>query len=102
MFSFKERIKEILIRDNLIKPDDLDKALEEQKRNGGDLSKILVKMGFINEEVLTQVLSQGLGMPPIDINRLKIDPVVVKMIPHDIAVNFQIIPVFNRVAVELG
>ncbi len=93
MFSLKERLKEILIRDNIIKQEDLDRALEEQKLRGGELSKILVKMGLINEEELTLLLSQGLGMPPIDISRFKIDPEVVKIIPSEIAVHYQIIPI---------
>lgn len=93
MFSLKERIKEILIRDNIIKQEDLDRALEEQKKSGGELSKILTKMGLISEDDLTLLLSQGLGMPPIDITRLKIDPVVVRMIPREVATNYQIIPV---------
>src|SRR3989344_3690612 len=93
MFSLKERLKEILIRNNIIKQEDLDRALEVQKKEGGDLSKILVKMNLISEDDLTLLLSQGLGMPPIDIGRLKIDPAVVKMIPQEVAINFRIIPV---------
>ncbi len=93
MFSLKERLKEILIRDNIIKQEDLDRALEVQKKEGGDLSKILVKMNLISEDDLTMLLSQGLGMPPIDIGRLKIDPAVVRMIPQEVAINFRIIPV---------
>ena len=44
MLSLKERLQEILIRDKLIKPEDLQKALEEQRQTGGPLSKILVKL----------------------------------------------------------
>jgi type IV pilus assembly protein PilB len=93
MFSLRDRLQEILIRDNIIKKEDLDKALEEQKIFGGELSKILVKLNLIGEEKLTEVLSEGLGMPPIDIARLQIDPKVFKIIPEDIAVKYQIIPV---------
>src|SRR3989338_3231941 len=93
MFPLKERLKEILIKDNIIRQQDLDRALEVQKKEGGELSKILVKMKLIDESQLTLILSQGLGMPPIDIARLKIDPNVVKIIPHEIAVNYQIIPI---------
>ena len=93
MFSLKERIKTILIKENIIKLEDLDRALEEQKKHGGDLRKILVSMGLVTEDQLTLVLSQGLGMPPIDIARLKIDPAVVRMIPQDIAVNYKIMPI---------
>jgi type IV pilus assembly protein PilB len=93
MFSLRERLQEILIRDNIIKKEDLDKALEEQKVSGGELSKILVRLNLISEEQLTEVLSEGLGMPPIDIARLQIEPKVFKIIPEEIATKYQIIPV---------
>ena len=93
MFSLKERLQQILIRDQIIREDDLQKALEEQKKNGGELSKILIKMKLVTEDDLTHALSEGLGMPPIDVSRLKIDPEVVKTIPHAVAQKNQIIPV---------
>lgn len=93
MATFKERIKEILLRGDIIKKADLDLALEEQKKSGGDLSKILVKLKLINEKDLTHLLSEGLGMPPIDISRLKIDSAVLKLIPPDIAAKYQVFPV---------
>ena len=92
MLSLRERLKEILIKDKLITQADLDRALEEKKKKGGELSKILVEMGLISEDDLTLLLSQGLGMPPINITRLKIDPEVVKIIPRDVALNYQISP----------
>jgi type IV pilus assembly protein PilB len=93
MFSLKERLLEILINDKILRQEDLDRALEEQKKSGGELSKVLVRMKVINEDDLTHALSTGLGMPPIDISRLKIDPIVVKIIPHEIAVKYQIIAI---------
>lgn len=93
MDSLKDRLKQILIRDNLIASGDLDSALEEQKKSGGELSKILVKMNFIDENVLGQVLSESLGLPIISISRLKVFTEVVKLIPKDIAVKYKIMPI---------
>jgi len=93
MFSLKERLKEIFINEKLISQKDLDKALAEQKKSGGELSAILVKMNFITEKDLTMVLSKGLGVPPIDISRIKIDPEVIKIIPQEVAVKYKIMPV---------
>ncbi|HQO57109.1 MAG TPA: ATPase, T2SS/T4P/T4SS family [Candidatus Omnitrophota bacterium] len=93
MFSLKERLQQILLRDNIIKQEDLDRALLEQKNSGGDLSQVLVRMNLISEDDLTHILSEGLGLPPIDISRLKIDPSVVKLIPRDVAQKYQIMPV---------
>ncbi len=93
MLSFKERLQQILLRDNIITQPDLEQALAEQKRSGGELSKILVKLNLINEKDLAMLLSEGLGIPPIDISRLKIDPEVIKLIPQEIAVRYQIMPI---------
>ncbi|MGE0268992.1 MAG: GspE/PulE family protein [Candidatus Omnitrophota bacterium] len=93
MDSLKDRLKQILIRDNLIASGDLDTALEEQKKSGGELSKILVKMNFIDEDVLGQVLSESLGLPIISISRLKVFTEVVKLIPKDIAIKYKIMPI---------
>jgi len=93
MSSLKNRLKEILIRDNFISQEDLQRALDEQIESGGELSKILIKLNLIDEEVLTQVLSEGLGIPPINITRLKIDPEVIKYIPKGIADKYQVMPI---------
>ncbi len=93
MLSFKDRLKEILIHDNLIKNEDLEKALLEQKKSGEQLSKILIDLKFIDEDTLTHVLSQGLGLPPISISRLKLDPTVVNVISKEIAVKYKIMPI---------
>ncbi len=93
MFSLKERLQQILISENLISKEDLDKALAEQTENGGELSRILIRMKLVSEDDLTHALSQGLGIPPIDISRMKIDPAVLKIIPKDLAVKYQIMPI---------
>lgn len=93
MASLKERIKEILLRDQIISAEELDKALEEQKKTGEELHRILVKFNLIDEDTLTQVLSEGLGYPPINISRLKIDPAVVQIISKETAVKYQIMPI---------
>lgn len=93
MASLKDRLKEILLRDHIIKPEDLEKALEQQKKAGGELSKVLIDMKLIDEDTLTDILSKGLGLPPINISRLKIDPAVVKLIPKEIAQKYKIMPI---------
>lgn len=93
MISLKERLKELLIKNKLISQEDLEKAVLVQKEKGGRLSDILVKMGFINENDLTLILSQSLGLPPIDMSRVKVEPSIIKIIPPEIARYYQIIPV---------
>lgn len=93
MASFKDRLKEILIRDDILTANELDKALVEQKKSGGELSKILVAMNFISQDQLTQVLSESLELPLIKIASFNIAQDVIQSIPKDIALKYQIIPV---------
>ena len=93
MISLKERLTQILIDNKLLTKEKLDKALDVQKKKGGRLSDIIVDLGFIKEGELALTLSQGLGLPLMDIKRFKIDPEVVKIIPQDVAHHYQIIPI---------
>ncbi|MBF0532837.1 MAG: type II secretion system protein GspE, partial [Candidatus Omnitrophica bacterium] len=92
MASLKDRLREILLRDKLISVDDFDRALVQQRERGGELSKMLVSMKLVDEDTLTQVLSESLGLPPISISRFKIDAKLIKIIPKDVAQKYQIVP----------
>jgi type IV pilus assembly protein PilB len=93
MDSLKDRLKQILLRDKLISPQDLEKALQEQQKSGGELGKILVRLKFISEDTLSNALSESLGLPPINISRLKVDKSVIKLISKDVAMKYKIMPI---------
>ncbi|PIP19574.1 MAG: type II secretion system protein GspE [Candidatus Omnitrophica bacterium CG08_land_8_20_14_0_20_41_16] len=92
MISLKDRLTEILINNKLITQEQLKQALLAQKEKGGRLSDIIVGLKFIKESELVSVLSEGLGLPLMDLKRFKIDPGIVKIIPVNIARHYQIIP----------
>lgn len=93
MYSLKERLTEILIKDKILTEAQLKKALKVQKQKGGSLKDILVNLGFVSEKDLMAALSQGLGIPPIALSRFKIDPEILKLIPRNFAKKYQIVPV---------
>lgn len=93
MTSLKDRLTEILIKNNLITQQQLEQALRVQKEKGGRLSDIIVELNFLKESDLISALSEGLNFPLIDLKRYKADQEVVKLIPANIARHFQIIPV---------
>ena len=93
MLSLKDRLTEILINNKLITADNLEQALKVQTAKGGKLSDIIVELKFVKEHELIGTLSEGLGLPLIDLKRFKIDLEIVKIIPVDIARHYQIIPI---------
>ncbi len=91
--SIRERISNALIKKGLISKKDLDAVLNLQKKKGGKLSDILVNEDFVKREDLTAIISQELGIPPINLSRYKIDPQVLNLIPRKIALQYNILPV---------
>ncbi len=93
MPSLKERLIDVLVSNRLLKPEQLEEALRIQQSEGGSLQRILVARGFVNEQDLLSAISQGLGIPPISLNRVTIDPALKTLLPRDLAKQYQVIPV---------
>ncbi len=91
--SLKERLVNILTENKILTPDQLNKALEVQRREGGRLSNILVSLEFVKEKDLMLALSKSLNIPPINLSKLNIKPEVVKTIPEHVARHYQLIPI---------
>ena len=86
------RIGELLLKEKLITPEQLQQALTQQKSNGGKLGFNLVKMGFVKDDQITALLSKQYGVPSINLAQFKIDPTIVKLVPTETARKYQIIP----------
>ncbi len=89
------RLGELLVRENLISLQQLQKAQEAQKVNGGKLGYQLTKLGYIEESQLTEFLSRQYGVPAINLAEFEIDADVIKLIPKEVAEKHQVVPV-NR------
>src|SRR5262252_9485298 len=86
------RIGELLLKEKLITPDQLQQALTQQKSNGGKLGFSLVKLGFVKDEQITALLSKQYGVPAINLAQFKLDLTIIKLVPTETARKYQIIP----------
>ena len=93
MLPTQVTLKEILLRDKLITPENLNRAIEEQERSGGELSRILLKLKLVPEDQLSVVLSEALQLPLINLNLFRIDPSLFKLIPKETAEKSLLIPI---------
>src|SRR3990172_6348899 len=87
------RLGDLLAADGLLTPEQLNKALAEQKGSTEKLGSILIKLGFINEEQLIGFLSRQYGVPSITLSQLEIDTEVLKLVPATIAKKYEVLPV---------
>jgi type IV pilus assembly protein PilB len=94
------RLGELLVRENLISLQQLQQAQEEQRKSGGRLGYNLTKLGYIEENELTQFLSKQYGVPAINLSEFEIDAEVIRLVPREVAEKHQVIPV-NRAGASL-
>jgi type IV pilus assembly protein PilB len=88
------KLGELLIRENVISASQLKTAVDFQKKVGGELRDILVKLGYVKESVLAEVMaaSQNLGAATIEINATVVDIEALKILPRPLLEKHQVIP----------
>ena len=91
--TLKQRITDALLEQKLLKKEQLDEALNVQKQRGGKLSQVLIELGYIKEQDLVSILSQDLNIPTISLEKYKIDPSIIELIPRETARRYEVIPV---------
>ena len=86
------RIGELLLKEKRITAEQLQDALTYQRQNGGKLGANLVKLGYIQDDEITALLSKQYGVPSISLGQFEIDPAVIKLVPGETARKYQIVP----------
>ncbi len=87
------KLGEILVRENLVTPQQLREALDYQRTSGGRLGANLVKLGIISDDVITAVLSRQYGVPSINLDLFHIEHEVIKLISQDVALKYTVLPI---------
>src|SRR5438477_2665146 len=95
-----QRLGDLLVREKVINHDQLTQALKKQRETGGRLWSVLVKMGLLTDEEVTNFLSRQYGVPAINLQFFEIDANVIRLIPQETARKHQILPL-SRVGASL-
>jgi type IV pilus assembly protein PilB len=95
-----QRLGDLLVKEKIITPEQLEQATKAQKEQNSRLGSALVKLGFLTDEDVTNFLSRQYGVPAINLSYFEIDPAVVKLIPFETAKRYQILPL-SRVGASL-
>src|SRR5258707_1302247 len=68
------KLGELLLKENMVTPQQLQEALGHQKMNGGKLGKAFVSLGYVRDEEITSLLSRQYGVPSINLDHFEVDP----------------------------
>ncbi len=86
------KLGELLLKENMVSPQQLQEALNHQKTNGGKLGKAFVELGYVKDEEITSLLSRQYGVPSINLEHFEVDPAIIKIIPAETASKYQVLP----------
>lgn len=88
----KERLEELLVQTGMITGDKLQAVLQTAEADDQTVEQVLLEEGILSSRDLITALSIQLKVPLIDLKRHSINPVVLQLIPEDVARKYNIIP----------
>jgi type IV pilus assembly protein PilB len=91
--SFGERIADALVEDGLLSAGQIEELLEQQKKGGARLIKLIVDKSYVSEQDLAVSMGRVLNVPPINLARVSIPLEVVELLPRDTAHNYKVVPI---------
>src|SRR5438045_2636537 len=91
--TFGERIADALVEDGLVFRKQVEELMEQQKREGTRLLKILIDKAYVTEQDMAASMGRVLNTPPVNLGRLGIAPEVADLLPREICASHKVVPV---------
>ena len=86
------RFAELLVRGGLVSRDQLSEAQKKERENGSSVAKEIVRLGYTNEETLTQFLGKQFGIESVELIPGDIEDAVFSLVPPQIVQKHQLVP----------
>src|SRR5450759_4832451 len=86
------RLGELLIQQRLLTSDQIGIALAEQKQSNLPIGRQLVRLGFITEAAIRDIMARTVGQEAIDFMHVVADPEALKLVPQDFARRHRVLP----------
>src|SRR2546425_11175478 len=90
--TFGERIADALVEDGLLFRKQVEELMEQQKREGTRLLKIIIDKNFVTEQDMAVSMGRVLNTPPVNLGRLIVPPEISDLLPRDICNTHKVIP----------
>jgi type II secretory ATPase GspE/PulE/Tfp pilus assembly ATPase PilB-like protein len=97
----KPKLGELILQQGLISQDQLRIALTEQRLSHLSIGKQLVRLGFITEFMLRDLLAHNAGQLSIDLSTIVADTEALSMVPEDFCRRYHVLPVSYDVSAQL-
>jgi general secretion pathway protein E/type IV pilus assembly protein PilB len=89
----KTRLGELLVQQGLITADQLRIALTEQRTQRMPIGRLLVRLGFVTEGVIRDIMARTIGQEAIDLSQVVVDAEALKLVPQEFARRNHLLPI---------
>src|SRR4051812_35780088 len=91
--TFGERIADALVEDSLLSRKQVDELMEQQKREGTRLLKIIIDKAYVTEQDMAVCMGRVLNTSPVNLGRMGIAPDIAELLPRDICHTHKVLPI---------
>jgi type II secretory ATPase GspE/PulE/Tfp pilus assembly ATPase PilB-like protein len=89
----KSGLGELLVQQGFITTDQLAIAVAEQRHNDMPLGRLLVRLGFVSEIAIRDIMARTAGQESIDLSQVVADPEALRLVPEDFARRHRVLPI---------
>src|SRR5262245_58262609 len=83
---------EVLLKKNILSPDQLAEARSSAQQHGAKINDMLVKLGYATQEQVMSAIAEHSGMQFVDLSEASIPPAVVELVPESVARENVVLP----------
>jgi type IV pilus assembly protein PilB len=87
---------DVLVSQGKLTEEQLQQALEFQKRNPMELGQVLVSLGFISEADLAQAQARRLNLDYVELTEANVDPEAVSLVPEKLLRKHGALPLYKE------
>lgn len=91
--TFGERIADALVEDGLLSARQVDELLEQQKKEGTRLLKLILDKSYVSDQDMTVSIGRVLNTPPVNLARVSIPLDIADLLPREMAHTHKVVPV---------
>ncbi len=87
------KLAEILSKQGLIRPDQLQQAILHAQKNKSKLGSAIVAMGFLKDSQILRAVEKQFGVPGVDVAQFDVDQNILTLLQKDFCEKNMIIPI---------
>lgn len=86
------KIGEILVKQGLLKPEQLAQVLDENRKTGNRFTFDVIRLGFLKDNQILRGLEKAFGVPGVEVSTFEIDPSVIALVKKEICEKYCLVP----------